>query len=672
MPRIASFPWVRLIREELASARAKLKSRLGLKLLAVVVITVFLGTVLSSILILTQEHQHLITTAHNSAQDVGRVVQASLEHAMLSNDKAMLDAMLEILASESSLKRVSILTTDGRVWLSSAPAEPGQRFEAGDPTCRVCHLTAPTVSPRTTAPVSQISGDTMLHVVAFENRPLCYGCHPPGVRVLGYLLLEMPMGALDDQWILSFLQVIFSAAIIFLLLVGLLTPALGKFVVQPVEELARSATEIGAGNLDSATLVKSDDEVGQLAAAFDTMRRQLKAALVEKERRNRELQMLNEIARATSQLLDPQQILDLTIHIAVTSLGVQAGAIYLLNRECGQFSLHACQGMPECREMACHLWAFNRVLTGLKQPDSQVVTVPITAGACYEMWQDAEGRSFIGVPLKAKGMLLGAMTFVTHSGQQVTDEGTRTLKEMGEQIGLALANALHFQTVRSEATLEERERLAREMHDSLAQALGYLKLQTSLTDDLLSRGQISQAQANLRQVKQVAKETYADVREAIFGLRHVAAPGAEFVPAFEEYLSEYCTHYGVQVQLIRDENCRPVFSDQVCVQVTRIIQEALTNIRKHAMAKQATVRFGQVDHSWRITIADDGQGFDLQGVPKAGRQFLGLQIMRERAATIGAELTINTRPGGGTAINIQVPFGNEQQDGTTSTYPSRR
>ncbi len=322
--------------------------------------------------------------------------------------------------------------------------------------------------------------------------------------------------------------------------------------------------------------------------------------------------------------------------------------------------------------MACQLWGFNRVLAGLTRPDHHVVTVPIAADTCYGMWQDAQGRSFVGVPLQAKGALLGAMTFVTHPGQDVTGDGARILKAMGEEIGVALANALHYQDLRNRATLEERERLAREMHDSLAQALSYLKLQASLTDDLLSNGQISQAQANLREVKEIAGETYVDVREAIFGLRHLGSPGSEFLPAFNEYLSEYRTHYGLPVELVLENGCQPSFRAEVSLQLTRIIQEALTNVRKHAVANQVIVRFARVDREWRITVEDDGDGFDPGHIPTAAGQYLGLHIMRERALGIRARVEVDSTRGSGTTVTIRIPFEKESQHATAFAYSTGR
>ncbi len=484
-----------------------LKSRLGFKLLAIVAVAVLIGTVFSTIIVLSFQQQQFEENTRASARRDLKIIQASLEHAMVTNDLTMLNPMMRSIVSEAGLAYIGIFDLSGRVRFSSIPDDVGNRLSLSDPTCNACHL-ASSDSKSESIPSSRIVGDNMLNVNVITNLPACYSCHGADSRPLGLILVETSLTDLRAQLVSNFWWSIFSELFTLALLIGLLVPALVKSVVHPVLQLARSATEIGAGNLDYQCRLDSQDELGELATTFDTMRQRIKADLVEKERRNRELQMLNEITLAASQLLDPQQILDLTINIAVNSLGVEAGVIYLLDQDSGRFTLHACHGVPHCREMVCDLHTFSRTLAGTVHSDQQVISSP---GALGE-------SSYFGVSLKANGALLGALAFVTRPEQVVTEEGAKILKVMGEEIGQVLTNAIRFQNVRYQATLEERDRVAREMHDSLAQALGYIKLKATMTDDLLSGGEIDQAQANLREVKEIAGKTYFDVREAILVL----------------------------------------------------------------------------------------------------------------------------------------------------------
>ena len=173
----------------------------------------------------------------------------------------------------------------------------------------------------------------------------------------------------------------------------------------------------------------------------------------------------------------------------------------------------------------------------------------------------------------------------------------------------------------------------------------------------------------MREVKETAKETYVDLREAIFGLRRATALGSDFWRSLEAYLADYRLHYGLDVQLVMANDRCPSFSADVNIQLTRIIQEALMNVRKHARASHVIVRIEQDDYLWRVTVEDDGQGFDPQRIPNVGDQFMGLHIMRERAHGIGAELGLDSRPGGGTRVIVRVPFSSEHRNDTTFTHP---
>jgi two-component system nitrate/nitrite sensor histidine kinase NarX len=197
--------------------------------------------------------------------------------------------------------------------------------------------------------------------------------------------------------------------------------------------------------------------------------------------------------------------------------------------------------------------------------------------------------------------------------------------------------------------------LARELHDHLAQALGYLNLKASITDNLLCGGQIDQAQASLLELKEVTQVIYTDVREAIFNLRTAISPEIGFLPTLQDYLAEYREHYGVNAHLIIGIEESADFSPEVANQLLRIIQEALANVRKHSNANQVWVHCRQDGDQVCISVEDDGDGFDPAQVEDEGGQSFGLQIMRERAESIGGNLAFDSRPNGGTRVIVRAP-----------------
>jgi signal transduction histidine kinase len=206
------------------------------------------------------------------------------------------------------------------------------------------------------------------------------------------------------------------------------------------------------------------------------------------------------------------------------------------------------------------------------------------------------------------------------------------------------------------AALEERDRLAREMHDNLSQALGILKMRLAMASDLLGENQIEQVRMNLSEMKEIAAEAYTDAREVIFSLRSSTSAGADFLPSLARYLSKYRASYGVNVQLEAVNAITDGLTVQTATQVIRIIQEALTNVRKHARARQVCVRVVAEGNQARITIEDDGQGFDPVHSLLDGAYGFGLRVMQERAESVGGRLEIDAHMGRGTRIGLWVPL----------------
>jgi signal transduction histidine kinase len=205
------------------------------------------------------------------------------------------------------------------------------------------------------------------------------------------------------------------------------------------------------------------------------------------------------------------------------------------------------------------------------------------------------------------------------------------------------------------AILEERDRLAREMHDGLAQILGYLNLKVLATEQMLSAGKTPQAREELQRMEKAVQGACADVREAILSLRTTISPQKGLVPTLAEFLEQFSDQTGLKVELASAKVEQLSLPLETQFQLLRIIQEALTNVRKHAQATQARVKIEEGPEWVTIKVEDNGQGFDpAPKDQKKGHRF-GLQIMRERAEGIGGRLTVQSKPGQGTRIVVKVP-----------------
>jgi PAS domain S-box-containing protein len=218
------------------------------------------------------------------------------------------------------------------------------------------------------------------------------------------------------------------------------------------------------------------------------------------------------------------------------------------------------------------------------------------------------------------------------------------------------ARALLLDQQRAVAVLHERDRVARELHDSIGQILGFVKMQVQAARALLS-DRPTEADALLAQAAAVAQDAHADVREYILGARTGLSAHVDLLDALREYLGHFSDHHGIQASLTAPQSVDVrILEPTTQVQLLRIIQEALTNVRKHGRAKSVRVRLGIDDGYICADIIDDGLGFDpAQEGKRAGHTF-GLRFMRERAEEVGGSVEVASTPGNGTRVTISVPM----------------
>ena len=230
------------------------------------------------------------------------------------------------------------------------------------------------------------------------------------------------------------------------------------------------------------------------------------------------------------------------------------------------------------------------------------------------------------------------------------------LEVLAELAVIAITNARILENERQEAILAERERIAREMHDSLAQVLGvtHIRLRALLSRPTV-RG-IPPVESEISDLADLCHEAYGDVREAILGLREASRPDRPLLDGLRAYMEKFSRQSGVQTTLESTLDHELVLSPRCEVQVIRVIQEALTNVRKHSGARSAVVRVTATADSTTFTVEDDGHGFALNTVP-TDRDGFGLQSMRERIRLVNGRIRIESAPRSGTRIILDVPGG---------------
>jgi signal transduction histidine kinase len=249
----------------------------------------------------------------------------------------------------------------------------------------------------------------------------------------------------------------------------------------------------------------------------------------------------------------------------------------------------------------------------------------------------------------------------SRSLQAFSRQEVELLSNLANQVAIAIENARLYEQVQTSATLDERERIAREMHDSLAQTLGVLHLKVSRAQQLLGSDQPSRVEAALEEIRKLTEDAYDDVRQAIYGLRTFVSRRLGLVPTLTEYLHEWSVQSGIAVDLQIHSEEATRLPPEAEVQLIRIIQEALTNVRKHTGAEHAWVSFSLEEGLAVVTIADDGKGFALAELQKQSRKGFGLETMRERAESVGGSLEITSQLGKGTQVVARLPLQGERR-----------
>ena len=217
------------------------------------------------------------------------------------------------------------------------------------------------------------------------------------------------------------------------------------------------------------------------------------------------------------------------------------------------------------------------------------------------------------------------------------------------------AEQLQTQTQRAMATLQERERLARELHDELAQELALINLQAQLAKDMLALGQVEQAKEQLQILASEALRAQVDVRDEISKLLHRIAEGEDFLGALKRVLQAFQKSNGIDVQFVLAEDEMEIsFEPATEVQLLRIVQEALTNVRKHASATSVRVKLFRDSDSTQLVIEDNGIGFDNEDL-LTGQQSYGLGFISERAKEFQGSVSVDSTPGKGTRIVVSIP-----------------
>ncbi|HSG14234.1 MAG TPA: GAF domain-containing sensor histidine kinase [Gaiellaceae bacterium] len=378
----------------------------------------------------------------------------------------------------------------------------------------------------------------------------------------------------------------------------------------------------------------------------------------ELEQRTSELEAVLAVGRAAASSLELEELLEASMDAILEVTGADVAEVWVRSSH-AELTLAGHRGLDGDAFAERTRFRLGEGLPGLTAAAGAPVVVrdlEHDPRVAREALRTAGFEAYVGLPLKHREEIVGTLGVAAMDAAELATERELSLLDgIGQRVAVAIVNARLHERVLDGAVLEERVRIARDLHDGLAQVLGYINTQTQAVKRLVAVGNAEGARAELDAMEEAARAVYADVREAILGLR-TSLPRQGLVPSLRQYLDEFSALTGVECTLdLGDGVAELEPPPEVEIQVTHIVQEALANVRKHSSAENVTVGVDMLGAALTVRVVDDGRGFDPEAPPGARWPRFGLQTMRERAEAVGGEFVVESSPGSGTRVEVIIP-----------------
>ena len=395
------------------------------------------------------------------------------------------------------------------------------------------------------------------------------------------------------------------------------------WVIRPLQALREGAERIGRRCFDIPVPEGGTPEFKQVGRCFNQMGGKLKilyddleGQVAEQtrslEKQNQNLTLLYQTTRDLHQSYIPQQAAEHFLNRILPAVEADSGRVCLDGGSDVYVSIHH----ADCGTAASDLGKYHEE------------TFPI------EYQNETLGRLLLSFP----------------NGISLDEDDRILLQTLGRQLGVSLAGAKQEEEKRLLAVLQERNLIAQGLHDSIAQALTFLNLQVQMLESAFAEGKKEEAAENISFIKTGVQECYEDVRELLLNFR-TKISNKEFPEAVADLFARFTQQTGITVETTW-ENSSFLPPQEEQLQMIFILQESLSNIRKHARATHVKFRLVKQDGSFTMTIQDNGQGFDTENIGEPSGSHVGLHIMQERAKRIRAVLKIYSQPQQGTTVSL--------------------
>ncbi len=435
-------------------------------------------------------------------------------------------------------------------------------------------------------------------------------------------------------------------------------------VLEPLRRLSQGLAAVRDGAFHTRIAVVSRDEFGELAAGFNGMAERLASLYGDLEAKVQEKTAKLEVKRErlaalyeVSAFVARAETLDALAQGFATMLRRIARADAIAVRWADEDNRHylmlAQEGLPPALTRAEQCQPSGECHCGQPAATARTRIVPIrvAAGAVAGGHCARAGfRTLVTVPVLLHHRVLGEVDLFFREPHTLDEEDRSLIETLASHLAGGIEGLRAAAAEKEAAVAGERTLLAQELHDSIAQSLAFLKIQVQLLRRALQRGDDTAATRTLDEIDTGVRESYGDVRELLLHFR-TRTSAEDIMLALRSTLQKFENQTGLNAELQMEGHGVALPAD-VQVQVLHVLQEALSNVRKHAGASRVTLRVQQTP-CWRFEVEDNGHGF--QADTPAGESHVGLRIMSERAQRIGAQLAVHSRKGQGTRVTLTMP-----------------
>lgn len=439
------------------------------------------------------------------------------------------------------------------------------------------------------------------------------------------------------------------------------------FVFNPLARLQAGLARVGEGDLAARVEVAADDEFGALSTGFNHMAQTLQglyqtleAKVQEKtlhlEAQHARLAALYEAAAFASRATTLDELAQGFARQARRVARADAAAVRWSDESNRRYLMLASDCLPQSLVAQEQCLPTGDCLCGQPQKQAATRVIPIRqsgpegADGLLGHCRQAGYETVVSVPVRLHERLVGELNLFYRHAATLSADDRALLGTLASHLAGAIEALRAGALEREAAVAEERGLLARELHDSIAQSLAFLKIQAGLLRQALQQGDTPRVERTLGELDTGVHESLSDVRELLLHFR-TRTNAEDITPALQTTLRKFEHQTGLATHLAIEGEGLPLDAD-VQVQVLHVVQEALSNVRKHAQARQVWVDVQQAPQ-WRVEVRDDGLGF--AGGPVPDETHVGLRIMRERAQRIGATVEVASVPGSGTCVVLTLP-----------------